>query len=214
MASRKAMFALPMCVAFVLAAFGCGSGSTVDHGGSLVSTEGRIAFIRATSFVAPNFESEVYAINVDGTQEKRLKNSPGLDAFPSWLPGGKRVAFVTDRDGNWEIYTMNPDGTDQRRLTNTPEDESSPTYSPDGQKIAYVTEPVGTNPEISVMSADGSGRKRLASGNWPSWSPDGERVSYTAYGNGANIHVMNADGSDLTQLTDDPADDSFPAWRP
>jgi hypothetical protein len=58
----------------------------VDSGGSLVSTEGRIAFTRATSFEAPNFESEIYAVNVDGTRERRLTNSPGLAPFPPGRP--------------------------------------------------------------------------------------------------------------------------------
>jgi DNA-binding NarL/FixJ family response regulator len=56
----------------------------------LASTEGRIAFTRATSFIAPDFESEVYTINVDGSGEARLTDSPGLDGFPTWSPDGER----------------------------------------------------------------------------------------------------------------------------
>ncbi len=73
-----------------LACSGCAGRSvvddSVDHGGSLVNEKGQIAFTRATKFTPPDFESEVYTINVDGSGEKGLTDSPGLDAFPAWRP--------------------------------------------------------------------------------------------------------------------------------
>ncbi len=53
--------------------------------------------------------------------------------------------------------------------------------------------------------------------HWPpTWSPDGTRIAFTSEGakDDAGIYVMNSDGSGLTQLTDNPAPDGFPAWRP
>jgi Tol biopolymer transport system component len=163
----------------LVAAFACGCGGradSIDHGGSLASEEGRIAFTHATSFAPPNFESEVYAINVDGSGERRLTDSPGLDAFPAWSPDGERIAFASERAGNWEIHVIDSDGAEQRRLTNTPEeDESGPAWSPDGEKIAFATDVIGGHPTIHTMNADGSGRERLAEdGNFPGWSPDAE----------------------------------------
>ena len=75
-------------------AYGCGAGrgaigDAVDHGGSLVSEEGQIAFTRATSF-DPDFEADIYTINVDGSGQRRVTDSPGLDGFISWSPDGKR----------------------------------------------------------------------------------------------------------------------------
>lgn len=204
-------------------AIGCGSQSAVDHGGSLVSEQGRIAFTRATSFTMPNFESDIYTINVDGSQEKRLTNSPGLDAFPGWSPDGQRIAFVSDRTGTWEIYVMDDDGSQQRPLTNTPEDESVPTWSPDGEKIAYTTDMIGDDPKIWVMNADGSGRRQLASGSWPSWSPDSKQIVYTVYSNAGvgRLLVMNADGSNQERVGGSfierftgRADAEEPAWSP
>ena len=208
-------------------AYGCGSQDTVedavDHGGSLVSEEGQIAFACFTRFAPPDFESEVCKINVDGSGEKRLTDSPGLDAFPAWSPHGERIVFASERAGNWELYVMDVGGAQQRRLTNTPEDESSPAWSPDGEKIAFVTDVFEGNETIHVMNSDGSGRERLAGGNWPSWSPDAERIVYTVYSaNEGRLVVMNADGSAqrnlgpsvLQRLLALGAADEEPAWSP
>ena len=191
-------------VLVVALACGCGSSKPFDPPPErpLVSKEGRIAFTRASSFSTPNFESAVYAIDADRTNERMLADEPGLDAFPAWSPDSEKLVFSSERDGNWELYLMNADGSNQTRLTRTPEeDEAAPVFSPDGEKVAFVVDPVGENPTIHVMDAEGGNRKRLADGNWPSWSPDGRRISYTAYGNDFDIYIMEADGSDPRRLT-------------
>ena len=119
MAKEEAGYRLVVAAVAAVVAFGCGDRNPVDHGGSLVSDEGRIAFTRVSSFQTSGLEkADVYAIDVDGSREERLTDSPGLDAFPTWSPDGERVAFASDRDGGeWDIYVMDADGAHQRRLT-------------------------------------------------------------------------------------------------
>jgi Tol biopolymer transport system component len=196
-------------VTLVVLAFACGCAGqeatvddAVDHGGELSSEGGQIAFTRLTNQTGMDIEADIYAINVDGSGERRLTDTPGLDGFPSWSPDGQRIAFVSDRaGGNWEIYVMNSDGTHQRHLTNTPqEDEAVPAWSPDGERIAYATDFDGDS-KIWVMTAHGSDRKQLARGLFPSWSPDGKRIAYTTYsGNRPYLAVINADGSERRSL--------------
>ena len=93
----------------------------------MVSEEGQIAFNYAPELKwadLPSSDADVYVIDVDGSGERRLTNSPGLDGFPAWSPDGKRIAFVSARDnGNCEIYVIDADGSGQERLTRTPDDE-------------------------------------------------------------------------------------------
>jgi Tol biopolymer transport system component len=132
---------------------------------------------------------------------------PQPTATPTSLPplsgsGGGRIAFATNRDGNYEIYVMNADGSDQRRLTNSPYEDRHPVWSPDGTLILFGRTLLDRG-EIDVMNADGSGQRRLISGVGAegAWSPDGARIAFPRNNPASDLWVMNADGSDPQPLT-------------
>ena len=79
-----------------------------------------------------------------------LTNNAANDYFPSWSPDGTKIAFGTDRDGNYEIYVMNVDGSNLINLTNNAATDYYPSWSPEGTKIAFGTNRDG-NYEIYVM---------------------------------------------------------------
>ena len=179
-------------------------------------SEGRIAFVSDR-----DGDDEIYAMNADGSGLARLTNNPAYDAFPSWSPDGRKIAFVSDRgDGDDEIYAMNADGSGVTRLTDNPAQDTFPSWSPDGRKIAFMSDRDDENFDIYAMNADGSGLARLTNNPaydvFPSWSPDGRRIAFTSYRDDENgeIYIMNADGSDLARLTNNPADDVLPSWSP
>ena len=133
-------------------------------------------------------------------------------------PAGNRIAFVSDRDGNFEIYMMNADGSNQTRLTNNPAEDGMPAWSPDGSCLAFNSDRDG-NFEIYVMDADGSNQTRLTNDpGWdtmPAWSPDGSCLAFNSDRDGkSEIYVMDADGSNQRNLTNNPAWDGDPAWSP
>jgi Tol biopolymer transport system component len=114
---------------------------------------------------------------------------------PAWSPNGKQIAFVSDRSGNYRIYKMNADGSHIVQLTRNPLDPF-----------------IGTNLDQQDVS--------------PSWSPDGKRIAFVwrvirfiNAGNDSNdIYLMDANGSNLTKITDHAADGKTsydqPAWSP
>jgi Tol biopolymer transport system component len=79
---------------------------------------------------------------------------------PAWSPDGTKIAFDSNRGGNFEIYIMYADGTGVARLTNDPANDFAPTWSADGTMIAFDSVRDG-NSEIYAMNADGTGVVRL-----------------------------------------------------
>ena len=199
----------------------------------------RLAFVR----VRYGF-GDIYLVNVDGSGLRRLVRaiSPrvrmpggptgGFSANPAWSPDGRRIAFVSNRDGSDDIFVVNADGSGLRNLTRSRGNDWSPVWSPDGRVIAFeghrarpseleraVCKGHCMREEIYAVNADGSGLRRLTR-NWgddgaPVWSPDGRKILYQ---HRSDIWVMNAGGGgkrDLTLSISQPfASDERAAWSP
>lgn len=172
----------------------------------------------------------LFLMKSDGTDRVRLTyDSVYNTGWADWSPDGQKLTFSSDRDGDaGHVYVMNPDGTDQKHLSGMGPDDGQVAWSPDGTKFAF-TRVVGLMgelhiTEIWVMDADGSNQVRLTGGHWdqsPRWSPDGAKIVFTSDRNRvsiyqvySSIYVMNADGSNITNLTRDGALNFSPAWTP
>jgi len=92
---------------------------------------------------SPGNMLDICEINSDGTGEKRILFHKDHDTDPAVSPDGKRVAFVSNSDGNAEIYIMNRDGTGLLRLTRNPADDQWPHWSPDGKSIIFGSNRTG-----------------------------------------------------------------------
>jgi Tol biopolymer transport system component len=151
-------------------------------------------------------------------------DDPADDATPAWSPDGRRIAFSSGRDGDWDLYVMNADGSDVTRLTNLPGAEGDPSWSPDGTRIAFYGVGEGGNQNIYVVNADGSGLQRLtgdpnAKDWYPDWSPDGTRILFERDLRDpeadADLWVMNLDGSNQVDITSTPGiREAEPTWSP
>ena len=110
-----------------------------------------------------------------------------------------KIAFSSDRDGNYEIYVMNPDGTNPARLTNNTASDDFPDISPDGSKITFESNRSGSS-EICVMNADGSSQTRLTfsgSNTNPAFSPDGTKIVFiSTRSGGRGVWVINSNGTE------------------
>jgi len=83
--------------------------------------------------------TEIFAIDADGSNEVRLTNKPGGDGGPQISPDGSRIAFYgRTESGNYEVFLMNADGSNITNLTEDEMEDYSPSWSPDGKWIAYT----------------------------------------------------------------------------
>lgn len=136
---------------------------------------------------------------------------------PANLNAEGKLAFVSERDGNYEIYVMSPDGSGQQRLTINATDDYYPAWSPDGTRIAFTSERNG-KPEIYIMNADGSDQKPLLTGSFPAlspgWSSDGKQILFMTHEKKSAIFVINIDGTDLHSLIASEYNDGAAVWSP
>src|SRR5215216_2594420 len=154
---------------------------------------------------------EVYVMNTNGSDQKRLTFNTKFDGEASFSSDGGKIVFTSTRDGNAEIYVMNADGTNQKRLTNSLGSDAHPSFSPDGTKITFISDREG-GLEIFTMNSDGSSPVRLTNPPFskfnPSFSPDGTHILFTALdGNDSEIWLMDANGANPVNLTNNTADD-------
>jgi Tol biopolymer transport system component len=115
---------------------------------------------RAGCIGQPRCNTEIYVMNADGSGQRNLTRNPARDDEPVWSPDGRKIAFVSRRDGKPEVYVMHADGSGQRNLTRNPGRDSAPAWSADGRTIAFHSNR-DRNTEIYVMNADGSGQRNL-----------------------------------------------------
>jgi Tol biopolymer transport system component len=163
--------------------------------------------------------SEIYVMDSNGHHQKRLTTNLSYD--PAWSPDGSTIAFLYHG-----IWVMNADGTNQHSLAGFPPNYFSPAWSPVGNKIAFGWY-LHRLADIGVINSDGSNWKSLTNGTFfvadsghPDWSPDGSKIVFAKalFDNKLlsplpiDIWVMNADGTNLVNLTNNPANDSDPAW--
>ena len=138
-------------------------------------------------------------------QLSQLTSAAGGEFTPAYAPGGTKIAYVSDGDGNPEIYVMDADGSNARRVTTSMAAEGDPVWTPDGRKIVYSSDAGGVT-QIWIMNADGSEQQRLTQGDQPNAepavSPDGGTIAFTSMRDGSrDIYLMDINGGNPHSLT-------------
>ena len=211
---------------YVMNSDGTGTPQKFTNGGSnytpSISLDGtKVTFSGYDSSTNGN---EIYVGNVGFSGATRITSSGG-NSEPVFSPDGTKIAFAHDNDGQGQdIWVMNENGTGQTNLTNgaAPQTDNHPAFSPNGQKITFYTSfylggGCGAN-YIWAVNSDGSGLIRLtttATGGCDYnqvFSADGTKIVFQrGLNNNGEIYTMRAsDGSNQTNLTNNPAFDFAP----
>ncbi len=186
------------------------SSVTPDAGGKILFTSDR-----SGSF-------QIYVMNADGTDQRRLTHGGDNDFSPAWSPDGTRIAFSSNRASagfDDKLFLMDADGTNMRQLTTSSGDHVLPSWSPDGTQIAYTNDDSLDGRVIDVDFTNPRKPSRsIGSGRGLQWSPDGTQIVFGFYERGVDddydVWVMNADGANRRQLTHNTYNDLAPSWSP
>ena len=170
-----------------------------------------------------NVTSIIYTVNVDGSELVALNDAgPENRAFgPAFSPDSQWITFTSYHEGKLEVYKSRPDGSDLTLLTNGASLISAEVqWSPDGLHIAFQSHRDGVQfQETYIMRSDGTEQMRLTRhgivNGIGSWSSDGTRLAFVSRRDGLpEIYVINIDGTQEYNLTNDPEADGGPVWQP
>jgi Tol biopolymer transport system component len=193
----------------------------------------RIAFDRCIGCGGPDGNGGIFVMDADGTNVTQVtfdnSSTPFEEHEVQWSPDGTHFVFQRNResDGSTAIFTAALDGSDFLRLTPWELDGEHADWSPDGSIIVFESHgngaPSGVSTNVFTVRPDGShltdvtqdtgGAVNAAN---PAWSPDGKKIVFVQIPSGplgyADIFTMNADGSDIRQVTMSTFWDFRPDW--
>jgi TolB protein len=161
-----------------------------DHGISADSTQ-----LAISDQSQEEHRSLVYIVPMTGGTPRRIsKNSPSY--WHGWSPDGKTLAFVGQRNGDFDVYTIPVTGGEETRLTTAPGLDDGPEYSPDGEYIYFNSERTG-HMQIWQMKPDGSEQTQVFSDEYNNWfphiSPDGKYMVFLSFDKSVSGHPENKD---------------------
>ena len=177
---------------------------------------------------------DIYVVEFDGTNLRRLTDAPGYDAEGSYSSDGKQIVFTSTRDGDPDLYIMDADGANVRQITNVDGYDGGPFFSPDDKWVIFRSDREQEHMlQLYAVSADGEKTVQLTDNldevNWcPYFHPSGKYIVWSSadYSRGPqaahfNLYTMNIDyddqsfrGGDVKQITFSEKADVLPVFSP
>lgn len=158
------------------------------------SPDGTYVALPCNEFSEAGATEQIYVINVETGESRRLTSFVGANTWPVWSPDSKRIMYVqvppkywwspyiSDSNEGSDIWVVDIDGSNGKQLTDIPKNWEVGDWNPDGSKIAYLSWQSGSEEnEIRLMNEDGSDIKLLAKAERVTghrWSPDGSKLAF------------------------------------
>ncbi len=148
--------------------------------------------------VDPAYFGEIYIMDADGSNQKRLTDMPGYDGGPFFTPDGQHIVWRHfSEDGlTADIYTMRIDGTDIKRLTDFDSMSWAPYFHPSGAYVIFASNKLGfSNFELFIVDAMGRHEPVQVTATdgfdgLPVFSPDGNRLCWTSNRNNQKVSQL------------------------
>lgn len=159
---------------------------------------------------------DIYILNVDSGQTRRITQSPAIDTEAVWVDD-QTLIFTSDRSGGPQLYEVSASGGRATRVTFEGNYNASATVSGDGQSVAFVH---GNEVGYSIGALDRASGffQTLTDGSLdesPSFSPNGQMIIYaTEKGGKDTLGAVSLDGSVAQSLSLDTGGVREPAWSP
>jgi len=198
---------------------------------------------RSEGYVWPVYPSyDLFTAKADGSDVKRLTDTPGYDAEATLSPDGKRVVFTSTRDGDLDLYAMDVDGSNVVRLTDAKGYDGGAFYSPDSKSICFrASHPTAPEAieryerllakgliepralELWVMDADGQNKRQVTSNGkanfCPFFTPDGKHLVFASNlgdpkGREFDLYLVPVAGGEPARVTWSEQFDGFPMFSP
>ena len=178
----------------------------------------KIAFVSDRDATKERRAKELYIVDYDGHNARRITVNRSLNILPAWRPDGRALAYVSFRTGMPDLFLASIFEGKSANLTGGQGQTLACSFSPDGKRIAYASSRNG-NVDIWVASADGMGAKRLTTSigkdTAPTWSPTGQEIAFTSDRGGTpQIYVMDNEGLNVRRLSNVGSYNDAPAWSP
>lgn len=124
--------------------------------------------------------SRLYLKAVDGATLTQITDEAADDVQPAFSPDGTRLAFASNRSGQWDIWLVDTNGKSPTQITDNPAADLHPSWSPDGKQLVFCRLQGGEGRgELWIVDVDNPAAQRLiGEGLFPEWSPNGDKIVY------------------------------------
>ncbi len=163
-------------------------------------------------------KKELYVMDYDGQNPKKLTADRSICMSPAWSSDGKFLAYVSYKDRNPDLFGLDMETGRRWKISGFEGLNISPAWAPGSKRLAASLSRDG-GAEIYIMNKDGGDLERLTFGLSdnvaPSWAPNGREIVFTSgRGGSPQLYVMSSDGADIRRITFDGPYNASPNWSP